>query len=244
MIQISLAPLDSTDAALCRSWRNHWEVWRWCRQTDMISDVEQGRWFQAQALDPTIRMYKVQGGTEKASAPVGVCGLTSIHPVHRTAEFSLYIAPEAQKRGLGSKALELLFDHGFSNLGLNMIWGESFADNPAMRLFARLGMHMDGTRRQAYWKDGRFIDCHLYSITAEDWNAGAQQRERHDADPGDPRPIERLDTIPRVHPDILDAKPGFRKVPTGWERKRTCLDEKTGSTTRRSQPSTPQGRDH
>ncbi len=206
MIAISLAPLDSTDAALCRQWRNDWEVWRWSSQTDMISDLEQGRWFQAQSADPSVAMYKVVGNTDKAAAPIGVCGLKSIRPVHRTAEFLLYIAPAAHRRGIGSKALELLLMHAFSNLGLNLVYGESIAGNPGLPLFDRFGFRQDGTRRQAYWKDGKFVDSHLYSITAEDWNAGLEQRRRRDADASSERDHQHFDTDSYFHPDILDAK--------------------------------------
>lgn len=171
-INICLQPLDSKDIGLARSWRNDWRVWQWCRQPDFISDTEQVQWFNRQAADPTIRMYKIVAERDEAKpAPVGVCGLTSISHLHRTSEFSLYVAPEAQGRGLGTNALKLLLAHGFNNLGLNVIWGETFAGNPAARIFEKLGFVKEGTRRQLYWKDGRQIDAHLYSILAEEWRA-------------------------------------------------------------------------
>lgn len=192
-VQLSLEPLDSTDLGLCRAWRNQWEVWRWCRQTDLISDVEQVEWYRRQAADPSVRMYKVIATTADTTAPVGIAGFTSIRPVHRSAEFSLYIAPKVQRQGFGRRALALLIDHGFSNLAFNMIWGETFVDNPASSIFERLGMRKEGGLRQAYWKDGRFVDSFFYSITAEDWHDcrrlhGADfYRSKHDdigADPG------------------------------------------------------------
>ncbi len=187
---LSLAPLDSTDMAQARAWRNQEEIRRWCREPDLISDAAQARWFQRQGDDPTIRMWKIMATTGRASAPVGVCGLTSIRATDRSAEFSLYVAPEAQRRGLGKIALSLLLTHGFDNLGLHSIWGESFDGNPAARLFERIGLTKEGTRRQAYWKSGRFVDAHLYSILAEEWRARASDLPRADtgASPGD-RPV-------------------------------------------------------
>jgi RimJ/RimL family protein N-acetyltransferase len=169
-ITLELLPVDSTDLEQLRSWRNDHRIWRWCRQSDLISDVEQKAWFERQAKDPTIRMYKAVRAVGSHVETVGVCGLTSIDQMNRRAEFSLYVAPELHKQGLGAKILALLLQHGFLNLGLNVIWGETFDGNPAWKMFEKLGFEKEGIRRQFYFKGGRFIDAHLYSITRESWN--------------------------------------------------------------------------
>lgn len=172
-IAIELGPLDSTDAGLLRTWRNDYRIWRWTRQNDLISDAAQVRWFNRQSEDPTIKMWKVQviskDGEKLKATPVGVCGLTSIDFQHSRAEFSLYIAPALHGRGLGRRALCVLLEHGFTNLGLNLIWGETFDGNPAAQMFEKVGMVKEGTRRGFYWKDGKRTDAHLYSITREEW---------------------------------------------------------------------------
>lgn len=179
-MRISLAALDSTDIGLVRQWRNDHRIWRWTRQFDLISDAEQVRWFNRQSEDPTIRMYKVVLETEEKGEDdkpgvrahtAGVCGFTSIDNVNRRAEFSLYVAPDLHGKGLGTVALKTLLVHGFQNLGLNIIWGETFDGNPAARMFEKIGFQKEGTRRQFYFRDGRFIDAHLYSITAEEFYA-------------------------------------------------------------------------
>lgn len=114
-------------------------------------------------------MYLVKRRMEETTVPIGVCGLTSIDMEARKAEFSLYIGPEHQGKGYGSEALKLLLYHGFLNLGLNQIWGETFDKNPAAKMFEELGFKKDGTRRQFYMKSGKLIDCHLYSILRDEW---------------------------------------------------------------------------
>lgn len=156
-----------------REWRNDYAIWQWCRQNDLISDVDQNRWFERQSTDPTIKMYKITVGFKKDDkphvVPVGVCGLTSIDYVNRRAEFSLYIAPQFQGNDFGDKALRCLLSHGFKNLGLHVIWGEVFAGNPALKLFENLGIKREGTRRDFYFRDGKFIDAHLISIKEDEW---------------------------------------------------------------------------
>jgi RimJ/RimL family protein N-acetyltransferase len=168
---IALGPIDRAQKDRMRAWRNDPRIWIWCRQNDLISDMDQDRWMEHQSLDPSIRMYSVMAPTPAAGelSFCGVAGLTSIDPGNRRAEFSLYIAPQMHQKGLGRKALQTLLAHGFLNLGLHVIWGESFADNPAMKLFRGLGFREEGIRKDFYFKQGRFIDAHLISMTEDEW---------------------------------------------------------------------------
>jgi RimJ/RimL family protein N-acetyltransferase len=71
---------------------------------------------------------------------------------------------------LAKKALKMLFKFGFDDLNLHLIWGETFDGNPACALFERIGMEKEGTRRDFYFKEGKFISCHLYSITSDQFD--------------------------------------------------------------------------
>lgn len=170
-ITFALAPLDSTDMPIVRAWRNDYQIWQWCRQNDLISDVDQTRWFEAQAKDPSIKMYKAVLSNGEKIATIGVCGFTSIDFINRRAEFSLYIAPAYQGQHFGSKILNLLISHGFQNLGLHLIWGEVFSGNPALSIFKELGFQEDGIRRDFYFRNGKFINAHIISIKESEWNS-------------------------------------------------------------------------
>lgn len=166
---VTLDALKRADLETLRNWRNDPRIWRWCRQNDLISDVQQEQWFDRIQVDPTIRMYGIYAGSL-----VGACGLTSLDLLNRRAEFSLYICPEQQGKGLSKPALCTLFEHGFMDFGLNSIWGETFDGNPAASIFESLGMKKEGTRREFYFRNGRFIDCHLYSVLRSEWACGIQ----------------------------------------------------------------------
>lgn len=98
-----------------------------------------------------------------------MCGLTSIDHLHQRAEFSLYVGPQYRKRGYAKETLKTLFSYGFVALNLNCIWGETFDGNPAAKIFESVGMVREGTRRDFYFKKGKFIDCHLYSVKRSEW---------------------------------------------------------------------------
>lgn len=215
---LSLAALDSTDVSKCRKWRNRYEIWKWCRQSDFISDIEQSNWFDRQSKDPSIKMYKILTHADDLNSFVGVCGLTSIDWVNRRAEFSLYIDPDKHKRGYGREALKLLLMHAFTNLNLNLVWGESFVGNPAIKMFVQLGFKPEGTRRQFYFKDGKYIDAYLVSLTAKEWrehgkpSAGSESVSNPKSGGVDRDAGDVLDISPIERKSQAPAKPRLKTV--------------------------------
>ena len=116
-------------------------------------------------------MYGITANDEKGEhVLVGVAGLTDLDFANSRAEFSLYVAPALQQKGIGRAALSALLVHGFKNLGLNQIWGEVFNGNHALKMFQMLGFRVDGQRRQYYWKDGARVDTTLISMLASEFN--------------------------------------------------------------------------
>lgn len=168
---VSLRTIDLQDLPRLRKWRNSFAIWKWCRQNDLINTENHESWYKKQAVDKSVKMYGiVDPHHEIPDRLVGVCGLTDIDLINRRAEFSLYIDPTEQNKGYGSKALKTLFHHGFMNLGLNCIWGETFEGNPAGKMFEKIGMKVEGSRRDFYFREGKFIPAHLYSILRSDWD--------------------------------------------------------------------------
>lgn len=153
-----IADINIHDALACR---NDLSIWQWCRQYTLISRIEQEKWIQKINEDSTIKMFSVR---DSLSIQIGVCGFTSIDRQNRSAEFSLYIDPDEQKKGYGIKALATLCKHGFEDWNFNRIWGEVFEGNPAMAMFEKLGFKKEGFLRDTYFRKGKFIGSHIISI--------------------------------------------------------------------------------
>lgn len=221
-ITVDLEPIGRSDLPKLLKWRNDWRLIRWTRQSDLLNEVEHADWFERQARDASIRMYLVIMRAQGKTEPVGVCGLTSIDYRNRRAEFSLYIAAAFQKMGLGKAALATLLGHGFDNLGLNLIYGETFDQNPALSMFLKLGFQPEGARRSFYWKDGKFIDAHLVSITAEEWrNRGKPARDSEsDNTPQSDRIVG--DTGP-----VVDITPTQRKTKPAAKSRLKAVEKRT-----------------
>jgi len=157
--------LGSEIPQFARRWRNQPEIYKWCRQRTLISQGAHEAWLQRIQSDSSIQMY----GIYNDNAAIGVCGLTSLDYANRTAEFSLYIAPEYHRKGYGREALVKLCKVGFEDMGLHRIWGETFEGNPAAKMFESIGFKKEGTLRGSNWKWGRHIDSHVYGLLANEF---------------------------------------------------------------------------
>lgn len=97
---------------------------------------------------------------------VGNIALQSIHPINRCADFSIMIGESAARaKGIGEAAGKLLLAHGFDALNMHRIGCGTFANNSAMvKLALALGMKEEGRRREAAYKDGRYLDVVEFGI--------------------------------------------------------------------------------
>jgi RimJ/RimL family protein N-acetyltransferase len=164
---IGIRRLDEKDLKPALKCRNDPRVFTWCRQYAPLHEWQHRNWFHNQSIDKTMEMFAIDYYDEFA----GVCGLTGIDMLNRRAEFSCYVSPDKQGKGIGKAALIKLFTFGFYSLGLNRIWGEVFDGNHAYNTFMKLGMEDEGRRKEFYYRDGRFIDANLVSIGREQFDA-------------------------------------------------------------------------
>lgn len=170
---IHLEPIEESYLSVLQRWRNDERIRKWCRQNNLIGERDQAAWFNRIQQNPSLRMYVVCCGEDI----VGVCGLTDIDLINSRAEFSLYIDPDQHKKGLGAKALKALLEVGFDELNLNVVWGETFEGNPALSMFEQLGFFREGVRRKFYYKDGKYVDAYLVSITRDEWRSQSYYQE-------------------------------------------------------------------
>lgn len=98
---------------------------------------------------------------------VGTIGLSQIDRRHRRAEYGVLIEPGARGNGLASEASRLLLQYAFRELRLHRVFLHVFADNePALRLYDRLGFKTEGCLRQHVAKGNRMRDVIVMAILA------------------------------------------------------------------------------
>jgi diamine N-acetyltransferase len=101
---------------------------------------------------------------------VGTIGLSHIDGTHRRAEYGIVIGePGARGKGFASEASRLVLDYAFATLRLQRVYLHVFVDNePAVRLYRRVGFVPEGVLRQHVWKDGKFHDVAVMAVMATD----------------------------------------------------------------------------
>ena len=166
-LDVRLQPIAEGDLPMLRAWRNDPSIFKWCRQAEPISEKHHRAWFESLHGDESRKMYAIY--RTKSSQLLGVCGLTSIDWVNRRAEFSLYIGPEHQGNRYGEIALRRLLRIAFGIFNLHTVWGESFEGNPAAVMFKKVGFQFEGTRRRFYFREGQYVDAHLWSILRDEF---------------------------------------------------------------------------
>ncbi|MFE5185368.1 GNAT family N-acetyltransferase [Streptomyces sp. NPDC056628] len=90
----------------------------------------------------------------------------------RGCTFRTLIGPRGRGRGLGTEATRLIVGHGFEQLGLHRIELEAYGHNArALRVYEKVGFVREGVRREADFRDGRWLDWVLMALLAREWAA-------------------------------------------------------------------------
>ena len=107
---------------------------------------------------------------------VGMIGLEAISQVNRDAVIPVFIDKSVRRHGVAVRAIALLLDFAFQQLGLNRITSYYRADNHSSRdLISQVGCRIEGTLRQAWFADGQFHDMVVVGMLQRDWATQRQE---------------------------------------------------------------------
>ena len=165
--RVALTPVEEDDLDRFHAWQNDAGL----RDITMgfrfpVNRKRVREWIDglAPAAVPTRAVWAVRCD----GALVGSTRLFDIDPVHRSAGLGTTIADRSVRAfGVGHVAAALTIDFGFRGLDLRRIEAETVAVNQAtINALQHLGFTHEGTRRQAYFVDGRAIDTLIYGCLA------------------------------------------------------------------------------
>ena len=102
---------------------------------------------------------------------LGLVSLTSIDQLNQSAEFHIMIGDSSNhNKGIGSYAVKEMLCHAFDNLNLRSIELSVLKDNDRARhVYEKNGFVLEGIKRNAKFKSGRFVDMCIYAILSEDY---------------------------------------------------------------------------
>jgi RimJ/RimL family protein N-acetyltransferase len=112
------------------------------------------------APDPPLEL-----AIEHADEPIGGIGLQAMTDVARfTAEVGYWLGEAFWGRGFATEAVRRFTDYAFERFAFERLEAWIFATNPSSgRVLEKSGYQYEATLRRSAFKDGRFLDCHLYA---------------------------------------------------------------------------------
>jgi len=102
---------------------------------------------------------------------IGGVGLEHVSPENRGAVLGIAIGDKQfWDGGFGTDAMRVLCRFGFAMMNLHRIELEVFAENArAVHVYEKVGFRIEGTRRQASFKFGRYQDLHVMGLLEEEF---------------------------------------------------------------------------
>lgn len=112
----------------------------------------------------------------KASKPIGSLNLSLPSPQamdnHRCTEFAIWLSDEYRGKGYGTEATKWAIDWAFNYAGVHRFELRSWSFNePALRLWERVGLTLEGRKRESVWFQRTWYDTMLYAILEQEWEA-------------------------------------------------------------------------
>lgn len=168
---ITLRELEKSDLAQLNSWRNDPALIASLGNNFLfISGAVDDAWFEnyLQQRDKVVRLSILADGRY-----IGNVNLTSIHPINRSAEFSIMIGSAQERgKGVGLEATRHMLHHAFEDRGLNRVYLTVLKDNAAaIALYKKIGFKEEGVKRQEIFKNGQFHDVVMMAILREEFKA-------------------------------------------------------------------------
>jgi RimJ/RimL family protein N-acetyltransferase len=172
--RVSLRPVEERDYPLIHAWQNDPEVW-WLMDYEMpfsLADIAASEQRAAEEGHPFI--IEVDG------RPIGRIGLNGMRRRDRICALYVFIGDRSVwGQGLGTDAVNALLAHAFSRFDLCRVELWSLADNErAIRAYRHSGFREDARLAERSWKDGRWVDRVVMTVTREDFEAARNVSHR------------------------------------------------------------------
>jgi diamine N-acetyltransferase len=152
--------------------------------TAFLNDEDQEEWFNN---IPSTSLYMIcehkmeidsrSCGVASNSTLVGLLSLTNINHINRTASIAGAIFSSKRNTDWVKKAWQAGTDFGFEMLNLHRLEGEVLETNVAsLALELAVGYTIEGKRRLAVYKSGRYLDSYTFGMLQGDWRASLFNR--------------------------------------------------------------------
>jgi len=172
--RVRLRPVEERDYPLIQAWQNDPEVW-WLMDYEMpfsLADIAASEQRAREEGHPYI--------IEHHGRPIGRIGINGMRRRDRICALYVFIGERsAWGDGLGTDAVDAMVGHTFKRFDLHQIELWSLADNErAIRAYRHCGFREEARLADRSWKDGRWVDRVVMTVTPEAFAAARAAREQ------------------------------------------------------------------
>jgi [ribosomal protein S5]-alanine N-acetyltransferase len=170
---VYLRPAERSDIPLFVAWFDDARTSRTISFRAPISVPMEEHWFDQAVNEQGKSGYHFVGCLLADDRPIGTVGLFDLDLVNGSAGLGIAVGDPADTgKGHGTDMLIALLAFGFDSLRLERIWLDVYDFNePAKRLYERVGFVEEGRLRHAFFRDGAHRDAFRMSMLREEWAA-------------------------------------------------------------------------
>lgn len=169
--RVELRPLEKTDLPLIQKWANDPQIRALTGET-LPMNASQAEEYYERILHDASRVWFVIV-VKSTGQVIGETGLLRMFPAWRTTDLTIIIGePDAQGRGYGGEAMDLLLDYAFGSLNFHRvsIGVVGFNEN-ALRFYEQAGFRREGIQRDGYFYAHRYSDFIMLSLLEGEYRA-------------------------------------------------------------------------
>lgn len=169
--RVRLRAAERDDLPTFVRWFNDPEVTQYLAMYVPMSLALEERWFEKILDDRDSFFFVVEALVGQKPVPIGTLALVSIDWKNRNAGFGISISEkDFWGQGYGTEATRVSLRFAFHELNLKRVYLDVYDFNKrAIRSYEKAGFTHEGTKRQAFFRDGQYHDVHMMGILREEF---------------------------------------------------------------------------
>ncbi len=171
--KVLFRPIEKSDISLFLRWFNDPEVIRYLLSYLPITETMEEKFIEEaiSGRDKTHVNFVIEAIENDKTKPIGATALTKIDHRSQTAELAIALGEiEYWGKEYGAEAARLIIEYGFNQLNLNRIESRVFGPNQrSLKLHQKLGFIREGVQRQAFYKNGEYMDIVCFGLLRKEW---------------------------------------------------------------------------
>ncbi|MBR2840683.1 MAG: GNAT family N-acetyltransferase [Bacilli bacterium] len=166
--RLYLSPINIEDIEIYTKWMNDKEVTEnigvFTKVKSLLSEEE---WIKKSS-----EKYAFAIVLKENDELIGNIALKHVDGINGTATLGVFIGEkENRNKGYGKESIKLLLNYGFNSLNLKNVMLKVYSFNKrAINTYKKIGFKKIGSRRGAYYKDGKRYDIVYMDILKSEFN--------------------------------------------------------------------------